>query len=86
MPLVSRCARRPTAVVPSNIVSVTEDATFTPAKLMTWLGSATCGTDKINGHGAMVPLWFVHNSLNRSPDPKAVTVCINTKKDKPMSQ
>ena len=22
---------------------------------MTWLGSATCGTDKINGHGAMVP-------------------------------
>ena len=37
---------------------------------MTWLGGATCGMDKINGQGAMVPLWYLHNWLNRSPDCK----------------
>ena len=44
-----------------------QGATVAAAKLMTWLGKATCGMWKTNGQGAMEPLWRLHNSLNRSP-------------------
>ena len=52
----------------SKLYQPAEYATFIAANSMTWLGSATCGTDKINDHGAMGPLLYVYNFLNRSPD------------------
>ena len=49
-----------------RFISAGQDATLAPALLMTWVGKATCGPEKINGQGALVPLWLVHNSLNRN--------------------